>query len=74
MPKAYATVGTYKFLHLLMFLEVLHPMSGTPRDLHHLRRQSRYRRNIWILGPSLEARRECKLKPVLFYLFHVPTP
>ena len=51
LPKAFATVGDmFKFLHLLMFLEVLHPIFGyTKGSIMEVTIQV-VGRNIWILA------------------------
>ena len=51
LPKAYASVGDiYKFLHLLMFLEVLHPMFGYTKGSIFEAAIQVTGRNIWILA------------------------
>ena len=51
VPKAYATVGDiFKFLHLLMFLEVLHPVFGYTKGSIFEAAIQVTGRNIWILA------------------------
>ena len=51
IPKAFATVGDmFKFLHLLMFLEVLHPIFGYTKGSILETTIQVVGRNIWILA------------------------
>ena len=51
LPKAYETVGDiFKFLHLLMFLEVLHPIFGYTKGSIMEATIQVCGRNIWILA------------------------
>lgn len=51
LPKAYETVGDiFKFLHLLMFLEVLHPIFGYTKGSIMEATFQVCGRNIWILA------------------------
>ena len=63
IPKAYATVGDiFKFLHLLMILEILHPMFGYTKGSIMEAFFQVMGRNIWILALiGGEERQETKI-------------
>jgi len=69
LPRAFATVGDiFKFLHLLMFLEVLHPLFGYTKGSILESFFQVTGRNIWILL-LIGGEERMQTKPVVFYLF-----
>jgi len=69
LPRAFATVGDiFKFLHLLMFLEVLHPLFGYTKGSILESFLQVTGRNIWILL-LIGGEERMQTKPVVFYLF-----
>merc|ERR1711915_270943 len=69
IPKAYETLGNiFKFLHLLMFLEVLNPLFGYTKGSVTEAFLQVLGRNIWILI-LIDGEERMQSKPVVFYLF-----
>jgi len=69
IPKCYETVGNvFKFLHLLMFLEVLNPLFGYTKGSIFEALIQVCGRNIWLLA-LIDSEPRMQTKPVVFYLF-----
>jgi len=69
IPKAYETLGNiFKFLHLLMFLEVLNPLFGYTKGSVMEAFIQVTGRNIWLLC-LIDGEERMQSKPVVFYLF-----
>jgi len=69
VTECFATVGNvFKFLHLLMFLEVLNPLFGYTKGSVYEAFIQVVGRNIWLFA-LIDSEPRMQNKPVVFYLF-----
>jgi len=73
IPKTYAYIGNiFKMLHLLMILEIMHPIFGYTRGSVKEAAMQVLGRNF-IIFAMIEAESRMQEKPVVFYLFVIYT-